>query len=778
MKRVLALILSAALIISAVAPVYGDDGQAAAAAAVNGEETPAAEDTGEPAVPSVADGPVSEMTDPVPEITDPAGEVTDPPSEGSGEESSDPEAGDRTDHEVTVEIPEADDAEGLPDEETSEGDELPGESETEEEAADELLGEETDDEPLLSDAEPVSVEPGLYTIASAADPNLILDVKGASLKRGARIQLYRNTGHTSQLFHISTGEDGYLTLKAFSSGLSLRARDGKIADNSVVEQNKNDGAAAMKWQLIPTGDEDGSFYIKCSDTDYCLDITDGKIASKTPLRLLKKTEGASQKFVLTRTEAAGSWDYVYGMFRYALGTGFLKNQEVDGLYVGSDGSPFAPIKDGVYVLHAADADDRVLDVVDNSSKDKTNIEITKSYKGPSQRFKLTAKGNGYYTITNASTGKALDVNKGIKKAGQNVQLYKANGTDAQLWRAMMAGPNGQYVKFVSKGSSLCLSRRDHGTAKKTNVELNYRTAEADAWRLVKSVKCDKLSYGRVTYQIVSAADTGRVIDILGAATGNGAAAQIYKKNATAAQHFRLHKAGSCVRIQAEHSARYLNVKGGKKTAGTPIIQFMHDGSANSKFKLVRASETTNDYYLQLGDTDYVIGLRGGSTAKKTKLELQKKNGSKTQMFRFVRSNSTRGRNTAAVRAEEILNRIGWSRRPAFDYGKVPYETFANNEANGLDWNANYGYVNRRGNCFIRAAQFCMMARVMGEEAYLIKGYVPSRTGNIRHGWVEIETKNGPRVFDVSYNSYGYANTYDVSYGQKGTYQYHIIGRIE
>ena len=623
-----------------------------------------------------------------------------------------------------------------------------------------------------------SVEEGAYAILSARSSGYGLDIKGSSFTSGGKVQLYQHNRTTAQIFFVKKTSDGYYTIQAANSGLYLNVKGAKAENGNTVQQYRNDGSKAVKWQFVPTGKKDGSFYIQFYNTKFVLDIKGAQYANGSAIQLYRGNRTAAQRFLLVPASVANGWNNYLGAYRYVQDGSYLKNQEVDGLYVGGDGSPLASVKNGVYVLHAADRDGLVLDVEKGSSANRANIRLFGSNATGAQRFRLTSKGNGYYTIVNAASGKAVEPQGGIRKAGRNVCQNKQSGSQAQLWRAMKAGPDGESVKFVCCGTTLCLSRAGHGERSKTNVVLQYGYAEGDSWNLVKSVEPTVLKYGRETYQIVSAANTKQVIGVKDAGLSKGAAIRMQGKNGNACQHFRLHKDGAYVRIQAEHSAKYLNVQGGKSKAGQEIIQYIHDGTKASLFRLVPVSEKSNDYYLQFKDTDYVIGIRGGKASNGASLELQKKTGAKTQLFRFVRSNSTAGRNTAAVRAENILNRVGWTRRPAFDYAKVPYQTFDTNEYNGLEWNANYGYLNRRGNCFIRAAQFCMLARVMGDEAYLIRGYVPAPGRNIRHGWVEIETAKGPRVFDVSYNSYGYPNTYDVAYGQKGTYRYTIQGRVE
>ena len=84
----------------------------------------------------------------------------------------------------------------------------------------------------------------------------------------------------------------------------------------------------------------------------------------------------------------------------------------------------------------------------------------------------------------------------------------------------------------------------------------------------------------------------------------------------------------------------------------------------------------------------------------------------------------------------------------------------------------YGLTHKEGNCYVKAAVFCELARAMGYEAYMITGYVMVEGGWARHGWVEIVIKGETYVFDpyVRYR-FGLQGSYMFHYGLKGTYIY-------
>ncbi len=107
--------------------------------------------------------------------------------------------------------------------------------------------------------------------------------------------------------------------------------------------------------------------------------------------------------------------------------------------------------------------------------------------------------------------------------------------------------------------------------------------------------------------------------------------------------------------------------------------------------------------------------------------------------------------------------------------------------------ANYGFVHRRGNCYVYAAQFYIMAKLLGYDAHQVKGAVFKTA---EHSWVEIKQKpkkvkvmkNGKVkkrtvsvfVYDPEFEwqeKYGkrhigaIPNGYKIWYGKKGTWKY-------
>ena len=125
-------------------------------------------------------------------------------------------------------------------------------------------------------------------------------------------------------------------------------------------------------------------------------------------------------------------------------------------------------------------------------------------------------------------------------------------------------------------------------------------------------------------------------------------------------------------------------------------------------------------------------------------------------------------------AVDALNEVGWNLKAAFDWSdRIPYYRHNFIVPDGYapsDYYGEYGFKNRKGNCYIKAGTFYQMAKLLGYEVHQIKGYVPSRYGGkSEHSWVEIIVDGKLYVCDPSFNSIG--NGYMIQYGQKGTWRY-------
>ena len=129
-------------------------------------------------------------------------------------------------------------------------------------------------------------------------------------------------------------------------------------------------------------------------------------------------------------------------------------------------------------------------------------------------------------------------------------------------------------------------------------------------------------------------------------------------------------------------------------------------------------------------------------------------------------------------ARKKLDEIGWSLRAAYNWSKsIQYTNFSypNEIAAGVqhsEYYATYGFTHSAGNCYVMAATFLYMARVLGYEGNFIEGQVPYRAGGYGpHGWCELNINGTTYVFDPNFEHDTGRNGYQITYGASGTWKY-------
>ena len=184
----------------------------------------------------------------------------------------------------------------------------------------------------------------------------------------------------------------------------------------------------------------------------------------------------------------------------------------------SQNSSSQPVPNGLYKVVSMINKQYVWDIYDGSKDNGGNLRLWKDNGTNAQKFMFTYNSDGYYTITNANSNKAIDCAGGKSADGTNIQQYTLNHSDAQKWKLTSAG-NGYYT-FLCKGN-------------------------------------------------------GKMIDVSGGSASNGANIQLYQSNGSRAQKFALVKTApakgssnsSSFTSFSQHDKRWADVSYGKGSGG-------------------------------------------------------------------------------------------------------------------------------------------------------------------------------------------------------------------
>ena len=184
-----------------------------------------------------------------------------------------------------------------------------------------------------------SFSSGFYRIVPVADTNMAVDIAGASMDDGAKAQLYKYNGSGAQIFNLQTTSDGYVKFMNLNSGAVLSVANGSKKNGTLVRQWTNNDTYAVKWKIVPTGDGDGSVYLRFYDTNYALHMPTARPTSGRQLNIYSLNYKSTEKFYLISTPVKTGWQNYFGLQRYVTDDrgNYAKNTTIDGKKLGSDG---------------------------------------------------------------------------------------------------------------------------------------------------------------------------------------------------------------------------------------------------------------------------------------------------------------------------------------------------------------------------------------------------------------------------------------------------------
>lgn len=307
----------------------------------------------------------------------------------------------------------------------------------------------------------VYVRNGTYTIYAGHTSNKVVDVNGNNSADGTNVAIYEVNGTDAQVFDITSIGSGWYKIIT-KTGKALDVKNGEARSGANVQIWSWNNTDAQKWRFIDAGS--GYYYIQ-NKLGYYLDVDNYGTANSTNILVYNRTNGNNQKWKLSLPPAIPSY-----------------------------------IKEGTYMIYAAHARNKVVDVAGNNNYDGVNVALYEANRTNAQLFDITHLGNGWYKIANVN-GRVLDVNGGVAGNGVNVQIWSWNNTDAQKWRFLATG-SGSY--YIQNKVGYYLDVYGAGNANSTNIQVyskNY--ADNQRWNLVECQRPQTVSWK--TYYVTTTA---------------------------------------------------------------------------------------------------------------------------------------------------------------------------------------------------------------------------------------------------------------------------------
>ena len=308
----------------------------------------------------------------------------------------------------------------------------------------------------LAAANAGTVAAGTYSVASALGSSHVLDAAGAGTADGTAAQLYSANGTDAQAWVVEDAGAGYVTVRNAASGLALDVPAADASSGARLQLWTPNGSWAQKWVAVRDGG--GVRLVSALSDSLSVDLPGASTADATRLQLYADNGTAAQR-----------WSFV------------------------TPGCTQV-VPNGVYVIKSAMNQNYVLDIDGASDANGANAQLYEANGTGAQAFALTWS-NGYYAISNVSSGKYLDLENGSNQNGANVQQQGTFVRDSARW-SLVGNPDGSFV-FVNFASGTCMTVASPSAENYSNVQGAVRTgATGQKWFLEKSpLSAETVSYG-------------------------------------------------------------------------------------------------------------------------------------------------------------------------------------------------------------------------------------------------------------------------------------------
>lgn len=300
------------------------------------------------------------------------------------------------------------------------------------------------------------------------------------------------------------------------------------------------------------------------------------------------------------------------------------------------------LADGTYTISTLLNSNYVLDVKDGSTSNGANIQLYEANDTAAQQFKVSHDSQGYVTFTNVKSGRVLDLNGAIVKDAGNIQQYTSNGTRAQKW-IVKKDSNG-YSIISALNSKYVLELNGGSVRNGSNIQLHSSTgSNSQRWNITKYVSKEqrinnlaaqnKNTLADGVYEICSVKNGNYALDVNSASSRNGANIQLYLRNGTQAQAFKVtHDSQGFVTFTNVNSGKVIDLDGAITKNGRNIHQYASNGTRAQKWIVQKSG--SGYAIVSAIDTSYVLDLRNGTVSSGSNIQLYQSNNTAAQQWTF------------------------------------------------------------------------------------------------------------------------------------------------
>ena len=430
---------------------------------------------------------------------------------------------------------------------------------------------------------------GTYYLRPTSDSSLAMDVLGGSDKDGANVQLYSFNQTTAQQWKITYNSvtDDYNIINV-ASGKALDVDGAGDDDGTNIQSWEANQTCAQRWKMIRTSKDNVKILSSCSQK--ALDVDGASFKKGTNIQLWRDNETSAQ-----------NWSIM----------------PVDTLY-----------DEGIFVIESKINESKVVDISGGirNAGDDSNIQVWVDNNTGAQRWVIKKDANGYFSVVNAQSGRALDVEGGSAKDGANIHLWRTNNTCAQKWKILK---NSDYsYTFISACSNSVLDLTGAKASDGSNIQLyGGNNTKAQKWTLKK---IDVVEDGE--YEIASAVSNNKVIDITANRNADGTNIQLYEANNTNAQRWKItyDENTDYYTIVNPASKRSLDAEAAGTVSGTNIHLWQTNKTCAQKWTIYKDAD--GKYEIASGCSNLLLDVKDIKDENGANIQLWRSNGTIAQKW--------------------------------------------------------------------------------------------------------------------------------------------------
>lgn len=317
--------------------------------------------------------------------------------------------------------------------------------------------------------------------------------------------------------------------------------------------------------------------------------------------------------------------------------------------------PSVTISEGVYEISSALNSKMKLDINGANMDDKANLQVYQANGTNAQKFILTKAVGNQYFITSYNSGKAIDLCGASKAAKVNVQQYTKNGTAAQKWAIRNVGDGTLYI--TSAASGYHLEVKDGKAVNKANVYVNQANGTvAQRFTLTKIADSKLKPITDGVYLIQSTKNNNRVVAVEDGSRLQRANIQLqYNENASFQKFKFIYAGNGYYKIQNIKSKHMIDLKDASY-ANKANIQLWHDNGNQAQLWLPHKN-SDGSYTFISAKSSRVLDAAGGSTADATNIWAYSFNNSGAQKFKLTKTSGSDSTaiNYGTVNTDSVLS---------------------------------------------------------------------------------------------------------------------------